>query len=137
MDIGNDTGIKTEDDDFSDTSLLMSSEVDIWDNIDVETDVNVVDDLDPEIQRPTHIFDTLNSQMEQENAEDLGKEPEEDSEFAARNPDRVKNQESASVEPFKYKRIQIPNDNELRIQTRRLVPEQRQIIYKLGSPLCS
>ena len=70
----------------------------------------------------------MDSQREQENADDNEKETEEDPNFAARNPDRVKHQENDNVETFKYKRIQLPDDIELRQQTRTLVPEQRQIL---------
>ena len=86
------------------------------------------DDFDQQIQKPSHIYDTLDSQRDQENADDNEKETEDDPNFAARNPDRVKHQENDNVETFKYKRIQLPDDIELRQQTRALVPEQRQIL---------
>ena len=100
-------------------------------DIDTSDLLDDLEDIDIDKQKPIHIYDTLDTQREQENAEDLQAGAEEDPEFAARDPTGLESNEKANIETFKYKKIVLPGDEELRQQTRRLVPEQRDILDKV------
>ena len=74
--------------------------------------------------RPTLVFDMLNAQTIQENEDDEEEGVVEDPEFAGRNPGELseKGEGGALLETSKFKKLILPDDDELLDMTRRLVP---------------
>ena len=76
--------------------------------------------------RPTLVFDMLNAQTIQENEDDEEEGVVDDPEFAGRNPGELseKGEGGALLESSRFKKLILPDDDELLEMTRRLVPEQ-------------
>ena len=82
--------------------------------------------------RPAHIFDTLDSQRQQEADEDLAAGAVDDPEFETFGYTGNLGQESNSNhESSKYRKIDMANDDEIKFLTRRLVPEQLDILREV------
>ena len=88
--------------------------------------------------RPAHIFDTLDSQRQQEADEDLAIGAVDDPEFETFGYTENLGQESNSNnggnsnhESSKYRKIKMANDDEIKFLTRRLVAEQLDILREV------
>ena len=84
-------------------------------------------------EKPTHVYDTLDPQREQDAGDDDNEGIEEDPEFAARLPDKNMANETDSTtrgESTKFKKLLVPDDEELLNETRKLVPEQLEGLAK-------
>ena len=97
-----------------------------------EGTINSLDNEDLEVQRPTHISDILDSQRQQENDDDLLVGPEDDPQFESfGHPDYLGQSSNVQFETSKYRKIHVPDDDEINHYTRRLVPEQMNILRKV------
>ena len=97
-----------------------------------ESTVDLLDSAELELVRPVHLADTLDCQGEQENDEDLEVGPIEDPAFESFGYTGNLNLESPpQFENCKYKRVEVPDANELNHFTRRLVPEQMNVLRKV------
>ena len=82
--------------------------------------------------RPVHLANTLDCQGEQENEEDLEVGPTEDPAFESFGYTGNLNLEHVpQFDNCKYKRVEVPSANELNLFTRRLVPEQMNVLRKV------
>lgn len=92
-------------------------------------DLNM-EDLD--VIKPEHIGNTLCSQVEQNNAEDNADGYIDDPEFESLgyigNLDLNQEESREQVADYKYKRICLPDNEEMKYMTRKLVPEQMNIL---------
>ena len=83
--------------------------------------------------KPSHIYDTLDSQMIQDDEDDEEEGILDDPDYAGRNPDgqveEPRNQ--YNIEESKYKQLIVPDDDDLLEMTRKLVPEQMDALSKV------
>ena len=87
---------------------------------------------EPELQRPCHIFDMLDSQRQQEKDDDDQVGVEEDPQYAARDPSGYGfGKEENNIEELKYVKISVPEEEDILTQTRKLVPEQLEILERI------
>ena len=102
----------------------------IFPNYDTMKNLLMFEDYDGDLEseRPCHIYDTLDSQRMQERYDDMELGFEDEPEFIARNPIGLKNKEVEYHEDIKYKQIEIPEEVDLHSQTRKLVPEQLDVV---------
>ena len=97
-----------------------------------EATMALMEDLDLETHKPAHMFDILDSQREQENEDDQVVGAVDDPEFESFAYTGNLGQESAaSFETTKYRKITLPDDTEKNFLTRRLVPEQLNILREV------
>ena len=90
---------------------------------------NLLQNLDLETQKPSHIFDTLDCQREQEAADDFSVGAEDDPDYESMGYTGNLGQENqTSFESCKYRKISLPKDDEIEFLTRRMVPEQLNIL---------
>ena len=89
--------------------------------------IQLLDSEDADSERPIHIFDMLDSQREQENSDDREVGITDDPAYKSFG---VTDQLGKEIhyEDFKYKVVSVPNDDELKFLTERLVPEQMDIL---------
>ena len=84
------------------------------------------------LDKPEHIFNTLDSQREQEKEDDLAIGPTDDPEFESFGYTENLDQESnIKYESSKYRKIVMPSLAERNFSTRRLVPEQLDILREV------
>ena len=88
-------------------------------------------DADLEENRPIPIYDQIDPQREQELDDDRDEGLIDDPNYAAMNYGDEFNDEAPKPEQFKFKQIDIPDEDKLNIMTRRLVPEQHRILLKI------
>ena len=89
-----------------------------------------------EEDRPTHVYDLLDSNLEQQNQDDEICGNEEDSEYAGRDPDILVHnveKENKNYDSFKYKSIEVPETEELAELFSKLDVEQKWGLSKLIS----
>ena len=90
-----------------------------------------LDDKDIEHIRPSHVYDELDGQREQELADDLAEGVTDDPRFANLNygNEFAKGEGSGGkYEEPKYRTVNIPNPEEMAFQTRRLAAEQKELL---------
>ena len=94
-----------------------------------DSTIGTFDTVDLELMRPTHVADTLDCQGEQDNNDDLEEGSIDDPAFASFAFTGNVNQEApVQRENNRFKKIVMPNDQELKYLTRRLVPEQMNVL---------
>ena len=81
-----------------------------------------------ELQKPHHIYDLLDSQREQEKSDDIDTGVTDDPLFASRNPIGQELSNENDHEQCKYKQISLPTEAGLLDQTRKLAPEQLELL---------
>ena len=98
-----------------------------------EEAVTLLETLDLEkLDKPEHIFNALDSQREQEKEDDLAIGPTDDPEFESFGYTENLDQESnIKYESSKYRKIVMPSLDERNFSTRRLVPEQLDILREV------
>ena len=96
-----------------------------------DSTIDVFDSVDLELMKPTHIADTLDCQGQQDNHDDLEEGCVDDpafESFAFTGNLNLEAPVQVQRENNRYKKIIMPNDPELKYLTRRLVPEQMNIL---------
>ena len=92
-----------------------------------EESMNLLDnDINLEEMRPTHLYDQLDAQGEQDNEDDEMIGIEEDAEFITRNPDLINLTEKPQFEEFKYPKIKMPDKNDALEMMKNLNIEQKR-----------
>ena len=91
-----------------------------------------MDSSDFELQKPSHIYDALDGQREQENDDDNAIGVLDDPQYESFAYTGNLNQEvHAHEEDFKFKKIVLPSNDELKHITCSLVPEQMNILRQV------
>lgn len=98
--------------------------------------ISLMDNDDFKLQRPTHIYDTLNGQGEQENADNNEDGPEDAPEFETFGylgnlSQEREDGDGGKFEDFKFKKANIPTDEERYEHLRRLHPEQMAAVRRV------
>ena len=99
-----------------------------------ESKIDYLEDKEIELasMRPTHIYDTLNSQGEQQNKDDLEVGAVDDPKYESRGyTGNLNLEEGKQFEKRKYRKFCLPNESEMHFMTRRLVPEQMSALRKV------
>ena len=93
----------------------------------------LIENLDLELLPPAHIFDALDGQRQQDADEDLaiGAVPDPAFESFAYTGNLGQENDDDKYENSKYRKIEMPNDDEIKFLTRRLVPEQLDILREV------
>ena len=92
-----------------------------------EGTTELLENCDLEANRPEHIYDMLDSQRQQEKEDDQQIGTIDDPEFESFGYTGNLGQER-TYETSKYRKIELPSNDELKYLTRRLVPEQLNIL---------
>lgn len=88
--------------------------------------------MDLDTQKPSHIFDILDSQRQQDEADDFTIGAIDDPDFESFGyTGNLGQEERNNFESSKYRRIILPSENEMKFLTRRMVPEQLNILRKV------
>ena len=90
-------------------------------------------ECDLELLRPSHVYDEINAQGVQEDDDDLDEGLEDDPKFAALDPKDLQEQDRPSLEQFKYKKVHIPDEEEIGAITQRLAGEQMELVMKVAN----
>ena len=89
-------------------------------------------ETDLELIRPSHIYDEIDGQFEQENEDDFDEGLEDDPRYAALEPETShKEEDKPSLEQIRYKKLKVPDEEELKAITHRLADEQMEIVTKV------
>ena len=103
-----------------------------------EGTIDILENLDMTTDRPAHIFDTLDSQRQQEADEDLAVGAVDDPEYETfgytgniGQESNSKHESNSNLESSKYRKIEMASDDEMKFLTRRLVAEQLDILRKV------
>ena len=97
-----------------------------------ERTINLLDNEDLEIHRPAHLCDMLDTQGDQENEDDLAIGAEDDPQFESFSyTGNLAKEGKVSFETSKYRIVKLPNIDEMNFITRRLVPEQMNILRRV------
>ena len=92
--------------------------------------IDLLDSDDLEDQRPTHVFDMLDSQREQENEDDKEVGMTDDPKYAVLGlTDHLGNERT--YEEFKYRKFILPDQETMNFLTLRLVSEQSEVLKKV------
>ena len=95
-----------------------------------------LDDADRDQERPSHVYDELDAQREQDLDDDLAEGVRDDPRYAhlgygedkAKADENGQESRSGESEP-KYKAVAVPDEEELSFMLRRLVSEQKLLLY--------
>ena len=97
-----------------------------------EGTTDLLENLDLEVQKPQHIFDMLDGQREQEQDDDLEIGDVDDPHFESfAYTGNLAQENKVNYETSKYRKIWMPSQDEINFLTRRLVPEQLNILRKV------
>ena len=100
-----------------------------------ESTLNLLDSEDFEMQRPTHVYDQLNAQGEQQDEDDLEEgaidDPNYESFAYTGNLLIDKENQAYTKESLKFKCMTLPEEEELQFLMRQLVPEQLMIVREV------
>ena len=90
-------------------------------------------ECDLELLRPTHVYDDIDGQREQENEDDLEEGLEDDPRFAGLDHNGEKSEENykTNLEQIKYKKVEVPGDEDISTMNRRLANEQLVIVMEV------
>ena len=90
-------------------------------------------ECDLELLRPTHVYDDIDGQREQENEDDLEVGLEDDPRFVGLDHDgKIGEEENrTNLEQMKFKKVDVPSDEDLTLINRRLANEQMAIVLKV------
>ena len=98
------------------------------------TGEEVVELMDLEMiveMRPSHVYDTLNPEGEQEQEDDKAEGVEDDPNFAAYDHGGNLMDQEPKADNYKYKSIDVPSKEDLQFMTRRLVDEQQLVLQEV------
>ena len=105
-----------------------------------EATINLLEIGDWDLQKPEHLAEMLDCQGEQNNEEDMAEGCVDDPEFESfaytgnlKADDGQDEQSKGQFEDFKYKKITLPSKKEMKHLTRKLVPEQMNVLRKVVS----
>ena len=89
---------------------------------------------DLELLRPSHVYDDIDGQREQENEEDLDEGLDDDPRFVGLDHDgkKMEEEQRTNLEQIKFKKVQVPSDADLSTMLRRLANEQMSIVMDVA-----
>ena len=97
-----------------------------------EGTLDLLENVDHDIQAPAHIYDMLDGEGQQQQEDDLADGQENDPQFESFGyTGNLAQGEHVPYESSKYRVVTVPKDHELKLKTKRLVPEQINILRKV------
>ena len=88
--------------------------------------------VDLDIQAPAHMYDMLDGEGQQQDQDDLEAGTENDPKYESFGyTGNLAQGENVQFESFKYRVVNVPKEDELKLRTLRLVPEQMNILRKV------
>ena len=89
---------------------------------------------DLELLRPSHVYDDIDGQREQENQDDLDEGLDDDPRFVGLDHDgkKMEEEQRTNLEQIKFKKVQVPSDADLSTMLRRLANEQMSIVMDVA-----
>ena len=90
-------------------------------------------ECDLELLRPSHVYDEIDAQRVQDDEDDLDEGLEDDPRFAALDPKDLKDHDRPTLEQFKYKKVHVPDAEEMSTMTQRLAGEQMELVMKVAN----
>lgn len=97
-----------------------------------EDTTEMLETVDMDIQRPAHVFDILDSQMQQNEEDDLETGAVDDPDYESFSyTGNLGKENTSQFESCKYRKIILPNEDEIKFLTRRMVPEQLNVLRKV------
>jgi hypothetical protein len=88
--------------------------------------------LDIDIQGPAHIYDVLDGEGQQQQEDDTAVGSENDPQFESfAYTGNLAKGETTQFESSKYRIVNVPHEEEMKVKTLRLVPEQMNILRKV------
>ena len=97
-----------------------------------ENTVDLIESLDIDVQGPAHIYDMLDGEGQQKQEDDAAVGPENDPEFESFGyTGNLAKKETTQFESSKYRLIDVPHEEEMKVKTLRLGPEQMNIVRKV------
>ena len=92
----------------------------------------MVENVNLDIQAPAHICNMLDAEGQQQNEDDFAVGAENDPKFESFGyTGNLAQGENVTFESFKYRVVNVPKEDELKLRTLRLVPEQMNILRKV------
>ena len=93
--------------------------------------IDLLENMDLDDQRPAHIYDLLDGERQQQKEDDLEAGAENDPQFESfAYTGNLGQQENVQADSSKYRIVKVPQEDELRHRTLRLIPEQMNILRK-------
>lgn len=97
-----------------------------------EGTIELLEDFDPEDNQPQHIYDTLDNQRQQEEEEDMEVGAIDDPDYSTFGyTDHLGQEHNQNYDTSKYRKIKMPQNDEIKFLTQRLVPEQLDILRRV------
>ena len=97
-----------------------------------EGTLDMVENVNLDIQAPAHICNMLDAEGQQQNEDDFAVGAENDPKFESFGyTGNLAQGENVTFESFKYRVVNVPREDELKLRTLRLVPEQMNILQKV------
>ena len=101
-----------------------------------EGTIDLLENMDLDDQRPAHIYDMLDGEGQQQDDDDWAEGAENDPQFESfAYTGNLAQGECNQAESHKYRIVNVPKEEEMKIRTLRLVPEQMNILRKV-IPYC-
>jgi hypothetical protein len=92
----------------------------------------MIENVNLDIQAPAHIYNMLDGEGQQQDEDDLAAGAENDPKYESFGyTGNLAQGENVEYESFKYRVVKVPKDEELKLRTLRLVPEQMNILRKV------
>ena len=97
-----------------------------------EGTIDLLENMDLDVQRPAHIFDMLDGERQQQADDDWAEGAEDDPQFESfAYTGNLAQGDNNQAESHKYRIVNVPKEEEMRLRTLRLVPEQMNILRKV------
>ena len=101
-----------------------------------EGTIDLLENMDLDVQRPAHIYDMLDGERQQQADDDWAEGAENDPQFESfAYTGNLAQGDNNQAESHKYRIVNVPKEEEMKIRTLRLVPEQMNILRKV-IPYC-
>ena len=97
-----------------------------------EGTIDLLENLDLDIQRPAHIYDMLDGEGQQQQEDDMAAGTVDDPKFESFGYlGNLAQGEREQFESCKYRIVKVPDEEEMKFKTLRLVPEQIDVLRKV------
>ena len=97
-----------------------------------EESIELFENMDIDAQAPTHIYDLLDAEGQQQREEDMIVGAENDPQYESFSyTGNLAKEDKVQLESSKYRVVNIPKENEMKVKTLRLVSEQMNVLRKV------
>ena len=99
-----------------------------------EGTIDLLENLDLDIQRPAHIYDMLDGEGQQQQQDDMAAGTVDDPKFESFGylGNLAQGGGHEQFESCKYRIVKVPDEEEMKFKTLRLVPEQNDVLRKVN-----